>query len=72
MILLGCRDEHRVNIHADHPVTGAGQEAAQPAGPAAGIEDVGTTGHHRVDEARFAGQILTGACHGTKPFDIPL
>src|SRR5262245_37064988 len=72
MVLLGCLDQHRVDVDSDHMMTGRREMAAQPAGAATGIEYAGAAGCHRVHETSLTGQILSGACHGTEAFDIPV
>ncbi|BBY57412.1 hypothetical protein MSAR_05480 [Mycolicibacterium sarraceniae] len=48
------------------------QVPTQPAGPAAGVEDVSVPGCHRVHETRLTGQVVTGARHRTETLDVPM
>ncbi len=62
----------RVDVHPDHVVAGRSEVSADPAGAAAGVENPRAAGGHRVDQAGFAHEILTGASQCPKPFDVPL
>lgn len=63
MVSFGGLDEHRVDVDADNLMAHRRQIPAQPAGATSGVKDPRSARHHGVDEAGFADQILTSACH---------
>ena len=71
MVVFGRGDEERIDVDPDHVVADLGQRRAHPSGAAPGVEDAGASRHHGVDEAGFAGQVVTGGDHGAEPFHVP-
>ena len=72
MIRLGGGDERGIDIHADDGVSGVVQVGSDAAGTAAGVEDSGSPGDHRIDQSGLAAQIGALGGHGPEAFDVPL
>src|SRR5690606_3242287 len=60
MIVAGHLDQLGVEVHAYHPVAGAGEMPAEPPGAAAGVEDPGASRGHGVDQPCLAVDVLAG------------
>ena len=71
VVVLGCGDQHRVDVDADDVVSCRGELASDTTGPASGVEHPGPSCSHRVDEACFAREVVAGGGHRPEPFDVP-